>query len=166
MCFMSSSLSAAAMPAMMAFLRLPALNSVSCLTMYSGCWPCRIGFAGTPREPSATWQAWQDADSVWPLAGSALNAGCSVAARAGPVTSAATNRRAADFMRRVPWDVVLGCKPEDFTMPHDDCLTCPFGPCCQDGSCLDAHGAISHHRDAARAVASQRIARDRLRRPQ
>ena len=44
---------------MIGFLRLPDLNSASCLTRYSGCWPCRIGCAGLPREPSALWQAAQ-----------------------------------------------------------------------------------------------------------
>jgi hypothetical protein len=42
---------------MMALLRLPDLNSCSCLTRYSGCWPAMIGLAGLPREPSKLWQA-------------------------------------------------------------------------------------------------------------
>ena len=54
---MSSSVSVEAMPFITGLSRLPDLNSASCLARYSGCWPCRIGLAGLPREPSAVWQA-------------------------------------------------------------------------------------------------------------
>ena len=70
---MSSSDKAEAMPIMMAFARLPNLYSVNCLTRYSGCWPCRIGFAGLPREPSLVWQAAQTlVEMAWPFARSGL----------------------------------------------------------------------------------------------
>jgi hypothetical protein len=78
---MSLSLSAATMPDMMAFLRLPDLNSASCLARYSGCWPARIGLAGLPREPSAVWQAMHTSVAIfWPLARSGLAGAAGVAA--------------------------------------------------------------------------------------
>src|SRR4249920_2065524 len=87
---MSSSLSVAAMPFMTALSRLPALNSVSCLTRYSGCWPCRIGLAGLPRDPSLVWQAPHTlVDVAWPLARSGLAAAAASAAAAAGAMAAA-----------------------------------------------------------------------------
>ena len=69
------------MPCMTAFARLPALNSVNCLTRYSGCCPCRIGLAGLPREPSFVWQAAHTAVEVaCPLAKSGFGVGLDSAA--------------------------------------------------------------------------------------
>src|SRR5205085_10932266 len=100
---MSCSDSCDAKPFMIGFCRLSALNSVSCLTRYSGCWPCRIGLAGLPREPSLVWQAAQtSADLAWPLATSGLAAAgaCSSAdaAAANVASRRPDSRRAADFM--------------------------------------------------------------------
>src|SRR5947209_3035850 len=80
---MSSSDRVEAMPRMMGLLRLPALNSVSCLNRYSGCWPWMIGFAGLPREPSLAWQATHTPlEMASPLARSGLAAAGASAARA------------------------------------------------------------------------------------
>src|SRR5438445_5766447 len=117
---MSASLSAAAMPCMIGFGRLPDLNSPSCLTRYSGCWPWMIGLAGLPREPSLVWQAAQTFFEVAsPLARSGFAAGLSSsAANEAPVVAsiAASSRQdsrgAASFM-----GAAFSCaKPGDFTM--------------------------------------------------
>src|SRR3954452_14135828 len=89
---MSSGLSVEAMPCMIGLTRLPALNSVSCLTRYSGCWPCRIGLAGLPREPSAEWQAAQTfVEIAWPFSAAGLALTASFA-DAGARNAAANNR--------------------------------------------------------------------------
>src|SRR5688572_13334464 len=121
---MSAVLSVVAKPFITALSRLPDLNSSSCLTRYSACWPAMIGLAGLPREPSALWQAAQTlVDVAWPLARSGFAAaGAESAAAAGAastkLSTAADSRRfgsrtAAGFIR-------AGCscaKPGDFTMP-------------------------------------------------
>ena len=65
---MSSSVSAAAKPCMIGLLRLPALNSCSCLTRYSGCCCASLGLAGMPRvavgavaggAAAGCWPAWR-----------------------------------------------------------------------------------------------------------
>src|SRR5262245_9877286 len=99
---MSVSDSVLAKPFITGLLRLPDLNSLSCLARYSGCWPAMIGLAGLPREPSAVWHAPQTCvDSVWPLAMSGL-AGVVLdsAATTGNASEAARHNTAAngDFM--------------------------------------------------------------------
>src|SRR6185369_16170 len=87
-------------PCMIGFVRLPSLNSVSCLTRYSGCWPWMIGLAGLPREPSLAWQAMQTSvDLAWPFARSGFASGlassAACAAYAKLANSRQDNRRAA-----------------------------------------------------------------------
>src|SRR5439155_17204297 len=113
---MSASLNGAAMPFMIGLSRVPDLNSVSCLARYSGCWPCRIGLAGLPREPSLVWQAAQtSADLAWPFARSGLAAAaacsCAEALAADAASRRPHSRRAADFMSDVGFS---GAKPGDF----------------------------------------------------
>src|SRR5256886_5506788 len=116
---MSCSDSCEAKPFMIGFCRLSALNSVSCLTRYSGCWPCRIGLAGLPREPSLVWQATHtpfDVASPFARSGLAAAGACASWADAVTVESAsarAHGSRAADFMTDAFFS---GAKPGDFTM--------------------------------------------------
>ena len=100
-------LSAEAMPFMIALSRLPDLNSVSCLTRYSGCWPWMIGLAAEPREPSAVWQAlhtWVAMAS--PFTRSAFAAGLDSEAASGVAMAAAASRARSDlkcdFMMKRP----------------------------------------------------------------
>src|SRR5438552_17057313 len=101
---MSASLSGAAMPDMIGFARAPDLNSASCFARYSGCWPCRIGLAGLPREPSFVWQAAQTlVDVASPLARSGFAAAALASPSAANVeddaaSSRLVNRRATDFI--------------------------------------------------------------------
>ena len=89
---MSASLSWAAKPCMIGFLRLPSLNSWSCLTRYSGCCAASLGWAGTDELPSAPWQAAQTAvylaspcaRSGLARAAPAVGAGAGAAAEAVP----------------------------------------------------------------------------------
>jgi hypothetical protein len=53
---------------MTALLRLPDLNSCSCLTMYFGCCCASLGKVGVVELPSAPWQAAQTAKLASPLA--------------------------------------------------------------------------------------------------
>src|SRR5882757_7112313 len=112
---MSASLSAAAMPCMIGFLRLPLLNSSSCLARYSGCWPWMIGLAGLPREPSLVWQAAQTfVEVVWPLARSGFAAGAGASAANDEALATASSRQdskgAASFMG----GDVFSCKTRRF----------------------------------------------------
>src|SRR6478735_3427363 len=140
---MSASLSWAANPCMTGFLRLPALNSSSCLTMYSGCCCASLGLAGTPELPPAPWQATQTAvnlaspcarSGLAGCAGLASPAGFSAAAAgfspaawawarasiAGAASSAAVSREASNFMS--VWRFCCA-KPADSTMrPHQPTL--------------------------------------------
>src|SRR4051812_10786328 len=94
MFFMSASVSCEAKPCMIGLARLPALNSVSCLTMYSACWADSLGLAGVPELPPWPWQATQTVPNfASPRAGSglpvatvatALGAGAEGVAAAGP----------------------------------------------------------------------------------
>src|SRR3990167_3308139 len=59
---MSSSDRLPAKPFMIALSRLPDLNSLSCLTRYSGCCWARLGLTGGVELPSAAWQA----THTWP----------------------------------------------------------------------------------------------------
>src|SRR4029453_17548453 len=97
---MSVSDSVLAKPFMIGLLRLPDLNSSSCLARYSGCCPAMIGLAGLPREPSAVWQGPHTCvDSVCPLATSTLGGAWASWAKTGSANEAANNTVIGDFMR-------------------------------------------------------------------
>src|SRR5574343_171147 len=102
---MSSSLSAATMPLMMALARLPDLNSCSCLTRYSGCCWASLGLTGVVELPSAAWQEAHTAPKeASPLARSGLAEAAGAAAKAEPASRAAAVIRveAIDFMGLYP----------------------------------------------------------------
>lgn len=100
---MSSSLRAADMPDITALARLPDLNSVSCLTRYSGCWPANLGLAPMTELPSAAWQAahtWPK--DAAPLPRSGLTA-CAWADNDRAASAAAPMRDAISFISRGRW---------------------------------------------------------------
>src|SRR6185503_16339865 len=97
---MSASDSVEAKPFITGLLRLPDLNSSSCLARYSGCWPAMIGLAGLPRDPSAAWHAPHTCvDKVCPLAMSTLGGALASWAKTGSANEAANNTVMGDFMR-------------------------------------------------------------------
>src|SRR5262245_39346908 len=162
---MSVSDSALAKPFITGLLRLPDLNSLSCLARYSGCWPAMIGLAGLPREPSAVWQAPQTwVDNACPLARSGLTGALFSAATTGIANAAANNRAMGDFIRSTLGDG-RASKPTNFTMAH--------GTARPERSCgsprrprLGAFGPVSRHGQPPARPAGARVARDRFRRPQ
>src|SRR5438132_9178027 len=163
---MSCSDSCDAKPFMIGFLRLSALNSVSCLTMYSGCCPCRIGLAALPREPSLVWQATHtpfDVASPFARSGLAAAGACAaswaVAVTVNKASARANGSKAADF---ISGGVFIGCKTrrfynDRFGRPHD-------GAKREDRARLGAHRALPHHGEPVAAAAAHRAARDRVRR--
>src|SRR5262245_25168439 len=119
---MSVSDSVLAKPFITGLLRLPDLNSPSCLARYSGCWPAMIGLAGLPRVPSAVWRAAHTCvDIAWPLAMSGLAGALESAATTGSASEAVKHNRAAsgDCMSVVPRARRGGQKPANFTMGHE-----------------------------------------------
>src|SRR5262245_41043557 len=174
---MSSGLSVEAKPFMTGLLRLPSLNSVSCLTRYSGCWPWRMGLAGLPREPSAVWQAAQTwVEIAWPLARSGLAGAGASAAIAGTTVHAAraaSIREAIDFM----WEeesLLAWSKTQRFyngahhgrpsTSQRPGAHPQEARDAGENGTGLGTYGALPHHRQPTASVARHRAARDRLRR--
>src|SRR5512138_1336654 len=116
---MSVSDNVLAKPFITGLLRLPDLNSLSCLARYSGCWPAMIGLAGLPREPSAVWQAPQTCvESACPLAMSGLAGALDSAAATGSASEAAKHDKAESG--RCMSDQTSagrgGQKPANFTM--------------------------------------------------
>src|SRR3990167_2460332 len=95
---MSSSDRLPAKPFMIALSRLPDLNSLSCLTRYSGCCWARLGLAGVVEVPSAAWQAthtWPNKAAPLARAGLAVWAG---ALNDMAAAAAAQGSEAGNFM--------------------------------------------------------------------
>src|SRR5262245_34154979 len=133
-----------AKPFITGLLRLPDLNSPSCLARYSGCWPAMIGLAGLPRDPSAVWHAPHTCvDSVCPLARSGLAGAFDSAAATGSTNAVASIRAMGDFIRST-----LGAgasKPANFTMAHGTARSDRSSRSPRRAG-LGALGTIPHHR--------------------
>ena len=163
---------------MIGFLRLPALNSVSCLTRYSGCWPCddRVGRAAARAVGGVAGGADLGRDGL-ALGQVGLGGGLAAsAADAAAPAQAASSRRTSSRAARlhVGQRGVRDAKPGDFTMtlwaPHDR----PTTPADAARPPADADKPALAWTHTARflTTASQldqlpadRAARDRLRRP-